>query len=574
MSAFSERLSGLRWRLRASRRLWSRGAEPGDTFLSPEREEIQPMGEIDIPGPGAEVTGPVFTVRGWALFPGSATVRVEIVIDGAVVDNARLAHLRPDVAQGWDIPEALSSGFELNLERDVTPLPEGPVTVEAVAWSLAGDRQELGPVEVTIGSKEAQDPVAAEGTVPLPPPPFPTPRPPAKAGPSVLVYTHHLGLGGGQLYLLDLVRGLTAADAGSFTLVSALDGRLREDFEAMGVPVHIHGVLHNDFGSHVGRLEELVSWSQGRDFDVALLNTATVLALPGAELAQALGIPYVWAIHESFHPNVLWSVLSREMREIAEAALANADALVFEADATRRLFEAEAGNARCLTLPYGLDIASLDAERAAFDGPRAREAAAIPADAELIVCIGTIEPRKAQNTLAQAFDLIAAAHPRAHLAFVGGREDAECEALEELIATRGASGERMHVIPITPDIHDWYGMGDILVCASDIESLPRTVLEAMAWETPVLATNVFGIPELITDGENGWLCEPNDLQALADGLERALSSSAEERRRIGKRSRGLVEDRHSLRRYVHAISDLMQEVIAPNKRSTEEAEAG
>ncbi len=570
MSSFEERLHGLRWRLRASRRLWSKGADPGDTFLSPALEEVQPMGEIDIPHPGAEALGPVFLVRGWALFPAGATARVEVMVDGKLVGKARLAHLRPDVAAGWDIPEAISAGFELNLERDVTALPEGPATVEAVAWSIAGERLVLRPVELTIGTKEAPDPPGIEGRKPLPPLPFPTPKAAPKDGPSVLVYTHQLGLGGGQLYLLDLVRGLVEQDAGSFTLVSGLDGELRQSFEALGVPVHIHGVLHDDFGSHLGRLEELVGWAQGRGFEAALLNTATVLALPGAELAQVLDIPYLWAVHESFHPNVLWSVLSQEMRDCAEAAVVNADTLVFEADATRRLFEAEAGEARCLTRPYGLDIASLDADRAAFDGARAREEAEIPADAELIVCIGTIEPRKAQNTLAQAFDLIAADHPRAHLAFVGGREDPACEALEELIASRAGSSERMHIIPITPHIKDWYGMADILVCASDIESLPRTVLEAMAWETPVLATNVFGIPELIADGETGWLCEPNDLRALADGLERALSSSQDERRRIGRRSRELVEERHSLPRYAGEISALLRDAIERKRSGSRE----
>ena len=67
-------------------------------------------------------------------------------------------------------------------------------------------------------------------------------------------------------------------------------------------------------------------------------------------------------------------------------------------------------------------------------------------------------------------------------------------------------------------------MSDLLVCASDVESLPRTVLEAMAWELPVLATAVYGLPELIDDGETGWLCAPRDVDALADGLRRALAT--------------------------------------------------
>ena len=564
MSRLGERLHGLRWRLRANRRLWNKGTSASDPFLPVKHAPREPVGEIDVPGAGADVVGPIFHVRGWALFPASATERVEIFVDGEPLGKARLAHLRPDVAESWDIPEAMSSGFELALEREVVELPEGPARLEVVATSVSGERHLLGPLQVTFTDREA---VGAAGPREdsMPAPPTPTPTPTTGGGPEVVVFTHQLGLGGAQLYLLDLARELVRTEAARITVLSALDGSVRSDFEEIGVPVHIFGFLHEGLGAYVGRLEEMISWAQGREFDAALLNTATVMTVPGAEFAQLSGIPYVWAIHESFHPSVLWSVLQPQLRERAERAIAGADTLVFEADATRELFEAEAGDARCLTLPYGLDLVAIDEARSSFDMERERDAAGIPIDAELVVCIGTIEPRKAQNTLAQAFDLVAARHPHAHLAFVGGREDPECEALEQLIAARGANGERMHVIPITPDVHSWYGMADILVCASDVESLPRTVLEAMGWETPVLATNVFGLPELIDDGETGWLCEPRDLRALADGLERALSSSAEERQRIGRRSRELVEQRHSLPQYGRQISELLQAAIDAKK---------
>jgi D-inositol-3-phosphate glycosyltransferase len=564
VSALGDRLHGLRWRLRASRRLWNKGANAGEPFLHVEPEANEAMGEIDVPGPGANVLGSVFIVRGWTFFPGSPTERVEIVVNENTVGRARLAHLRPDVAESWGTSEAMSAGFELALERAVTELPEGPASVEVVATSISGERQTLGPVEVSFGDPRGEDPNRPRED-PLPPPALPTPEPSTGSGPEVVVFTHQLGLGGAQLYLLDLVGELVRTKAARVTVLSALDGSVRHDFEALGVPVHVFGFLHEGLSSYLGRIEEMISWAQGRGFEAALLNTATVMTVPGAEFARLLGIPYIWAIHESFHPTVLWSVLPPQVRKRAEDAVAGAQALVFEADATRRLFEAEAGGARCLTLPYGLDLIAIDEDRDSFDMRRERDAAGIPADAELVVCIGTIEPRKAQNTLAQAFDLIAAEHPRAHLAFVGGREDAECEALEALIASRGADGERMHVIPITPDVHNWYGMADILVCASDVESLPRTVLEAMAWETPVLATNVFGLPELIDDGETGWLCEPRDLLALADGLERALNSSPEERQRIGERSRKLVQERHSLPDYGREIANLLNAAIEENR---------
>jgi glycosyltransferase involved in cell wall biosynthesis len=92
--------------------------------------------------------------------------------------------------------------------------------------------------------------------------------------------------------------------------------------------------------------------------------------------------------------------------------------------------------------------------------------------------------------------------------------------------------------------------------------MPRTALEAMAWEVPVLATEVFGLPELVEDGRNGWLCPPRDVGALAAGLDRALSSTAEERRRLGREGRALIEERHSLRRYGHEVGALLEEAAA------------
>jgi glycosyltransferase involved in cell wall biosynthesis len=400
----------------------------------------------------------------------------------------------------------------------------------------------------------------------LAPPAAVTGTPAAAPRPHVLVVTHQLTLGGAQLYLLDLLRELVRAETATFTMVSCIDGPLRADVEALGIPVHITSLApYDDASSHIGRVEELVAWAQGRGFDAALLNTATAWTVTGAEAAAELGIPVVWAIHESFPPSVLLADFAPEVRERTEQAWARASALVFEAEATKRLYEPVAGAERCEMYPYGLDLEPIDAHRAAFDGEAARREAGIPADAELVVCVGTIEPRKAQVMLAQAFDLVAARHPGAWVAFVGGRDDQNTGALRRYVEA-SPQGERMRVIPITPEVETWYGMADVLVCASDIESTPRTVLEAMAWETPVLGTRVFGLPELIADGETGWLCEPRDLPALAAALDRVLGLPAEERRRVGAAGRPLVAERHSLQRYGRKIAALLERAVGGAER--------
>jgi glycosyltransferase involved in cell wall biosynthesis len=123
------------------------------------------------------------------------------------------------------------------------------------------------------------------------------------------------------------------------------------------------------------------------------------------------------------------------------------------------------------------------------------------------------------------------------------------------------AADRIKLVPVTPDVGAWYGLSDLLVCASDIESLPRTVLEAMAWELPVLATDVFGLPELIDDGETGWLCPSRDVEALAAGLDRVLSVEPDRRSSIGRNGRKRVENRHDMDSYCRDIVRLLDRAI-------------
>lgn len=60
---------------------------------------------------------------------------------------------------------------------------------------------------------------------------------------------------------------------------------------------------------------------------------------------------------------------------------------------------------------------------------------------------------------------------------------------------------------------------DVLVLCSRIENLPYSILEAMAWCRPVIATNVGGIPDLVVDGETGWLVPAGDAHALAERIQ-------------------------------------------------------
>jgi glycosyltransferase involved in cell wall biosynthesis len=278
-------------------------------------------------------------------------------------------------------------------------------------------------------------------------------------------------------------------------------------------------------------------------------------------VAAELGIPAVWLIHESFELAVLWAHLDPQVRERAEETLSNAAAAIFEAEATRQLYEPLIGADRSFAIPYSLDLGPIEAERANADRAAGRRQIGIAEDADVLLCLGTVEPRKAQIPLAQAFELVAGRHPQAELVIVGCRDDRYSRLLAELVGTFGC-GERIRLVPITPDVHRWFGISDILVCASDVESLPRTVLEAMAWEKPVLSTSVFGLPELIDDGETGWLCDHSDIAALAEGLDRALGAPRPERRRLAAAARERLIAAHDPDTYARRIAALLAETVA------------
>jgi glycosyltransferase involved in cell wall biosynthesis len=82
------------------------------------------------------------------------------------------------------------------------------------------------------------------------------------------------------------------------------------------------------------------------------------------------------------------------------------------------------------------------------------------------------------------------------------------------------------VHPETTDYLRYYLAADLFTCSSYEESSPRVVLEAMALETPVLASAVHGVPELARDGLDATLLPAGDTAAWSEGLAHLLASPA------------------------------------------------
>ena len=101
---------------------------------------------------------------------------------------------------------------------------------------------------------------------------------------------------------------------------------------------------------------------------------------------------------------------------------------------------------------------------------------------------------------------------------------------------------------------------DCFVLPSYAEGLPMALLEAMAYERPVITTDVGGIPELVRDGQEGFLIKPGDVQALAERMT-LLNNDKKLRQEMGRAGRRRVEENYSMDVMVERIMKVYREIL-------------
>ena len=174
---------------------------------------------------------------------------------------------------------------------------------------------------------------------------------------------------------------------------------------------------------------------------------------------------------------------------------------------------------------------------------------------QIVGVVARLEPEKGHPTLLEAWPQVLRSVPDAYLLIVGegSRRDAlEAQARHLRIAHRVVfTGRRDDVPAVTAAL-------DVAVLPSYREAQGLSILEAMALSRPVVASDVGGIPEMITDGVTGLLVPPHDADALAAGITRLLvdHSFADT---IGRAGHDVVHDRFCIELMVDAIQSIYDE---------------
>ncbi|MBJ6138729.1 glycosyltransferase family 4 protein [Marinobacter litoralis] len=208
------------------------------------------------------------------------------------------------------------------------------------------------------------------------------------------------------------------------------------------------------------------------------------------------------------------------------------------------------GNSRkAVTIYKGHDLSWYDTP------PASLSAFQFPENAFVVSCIGRDRPGKGFSTLIEAMDLVPDSC-QLHLLLVGDLEK-NAELVAQVKACRHS--ERIRFSGYRTDAPQVAGATHALVLPSESEGLPRVVIEAMAYRRPVVVTQAGGMPELVTNGVEGYVVPTRDPKALADALVR-LSSNVDQAKRMGERGRMRIEMDFSLEMTVSNTIQLIREL--------------
>jgi L-malate glycosyltransferase len=176
----------------------------------------------------------------------------------------------------------------------------------------------------------------------------------------------------------------------------------------------------------------------------------------------------------------------------------------------------------------------------------------------VLVCAGTVGPRKNQRLLLQAM-----AHPLAPrniaCAIIG--EGEEVPSLEEMAKENGI-GDRVHFFGYQPEGAQFIASADWLALPSRDEGLPLSILEAYRTQVPVLGSDIPEITEVVVPEQTGLLFRSDDAESLASALVKAATMPENARVRMGAAAKRLWEEQYSLEKMLTRYDRLYRGLLS------------
>jgi glycosyltransferase involved in cell wall biosynthesis len=319
-------------------------------------------------------------------------------------------------------------------------------------------------------------------------------------------------------------------------------------FDALGevlageVPA-FSGFLKNKYD--VAVLPRLTRLLRERQIDAVVTVGAGDKMFWGRLAAAWAGVPVVCsALHSTGEPDRV-EFVNRRLARLTDAFIGVAG------PQARHLIEHEGCPAeKVVVIPNGVDTQRF---RPRWPSTALRRELGLSEFDPVVGAIAALRPEKNHVLFLRAAAIVRQELPAARFLVVGdGPERMPLETLSQSLDLKGA----VHFLGTRRDIPEVLSLIDILALTSHTEASPVSILEAMACEKPVVATRVGSVPEMVRDGQTGYLADAGDAEALARGIVDLLTH-AERAAAFGRAGREFVLLHGSLEQMVRRYQDLI-----------------
>lgn len=352
-------------------------------------------------------------------------------------------------------------------------------------------------------------------------------------GRTILQVLPALGTGGAERGCVEVAAAIEAA--GGKALVASAGGAMLRDLARTGaehIALPLAGKNPVTIWRNIRRLEAVI-----RDHGVDLVHARSRAPAWSAHAAcRRLGIPFVTTVHAPYNQH-------NAAKRLYNSIMGRGDRVIAISDYVARYIVDSYGTdpARIRTIPRGVDLRQFAIEAVSAERMiKLARAWRAPDDRPVVLMPGRLTRWKGQTVV---IDALARLGRRDLCCLIVGSDQGRSGYRQELIgriAAKGLNGV-VQLVDHCDDMPAAYMLSDVVVHAStDPEGFGRVVVEAMALGRPVIATNIGAPPEVVAEGETGWLVPPGDADALAAAIDHALSLTPEERGWMAERAMATV----------------------------------